>query len=279
MSWPAIKHARAVLARTELRAIGTVERFVYKVLAEYYGDSAYPSIETVAGQVGKSTRHCQRALDKLEKVHRLIVRDKKGGRGNQGIRYQFPGLEKDDTQMTPFKPEKDDAQMSPFDAVKGDILTPERVTFEAIKGDISGIALKEEQKRTSTKNAPPVSAEPTDDPPIAARVLSEACGNFNLRFQAERALQIKAEATKRGISAKAAAEFMLSQWELYNSSRTKLSYPVMSAERFWSSGIWHDSTLWQLKEGATPITDPPRRKYDSVEDKLAQLVGGPREVA
>ena len=112
-----------------------------------------------------------------------------------------------------------------------------------------------------------------DDPSLASRFLSEACGNFNMHFQAERALQLKAEAAKRGISTKATADLMLSQWELYNSSRTKLSYPVTSAEKFWSSGTWHDSALWPWKEGTAPAGSNGAKpaRYNDPNKLLAEL--------
>jgi hypothetical protein len=95
------------------------------------------------------------------------------------------------------------------------------------------------------------------DPHFWVRLLSEECGNFDVRFQRERIEQIKALAAKRNIAAKEAAEFMVSQWQSYNSSRAKLNFPVSSAERFWTSGTWHDSDLWPWIKGQ----EPKSRRY------------------
>jgi hypothetical protein len=136
---------------------------------------------------------------------------------------------------------------------------------------------KEEQEQVTEET----STQSPDDPSISARLLSEGCGNFNMRFQAERGLQLKTEAAKRGISTKAVADLMLSQWQFYNSSRTKLSYPVTSAEKFWSSGTWHDSALWPWKEGTAPAGSnggKPAPKYDDPMEQLAKL-GAPARKA
>lgn len=107
-----------------------------------------------------------------------------------------------------------------------------------------------------------------DDPSVAARLLCEECGNYDMRFLGDRAEQIKTEAKKRGISCKADADFMISQWRLYNSSRARLTCPVQSAERFWTSGTWDDSKLWPWKDGASSADRSSEAKYS---DPLAQL--------
>jgi hypothetical protein len=118
-----------------------------------------------------------------------------------------------------------------------------------------------EQREQSTSRAFVDASEAEDfdnEPSLAARMLSEACGNFNMKFQADRSLQIKAEAAKRGMTCKAVADLMISAWEKYNASRSKLNYPVSAADKFWSSGTWHDQTYGPgkmaqlLRRGAMP---------------------------
>jgi hypothetical protein len=107
-----------------------------------------------------------------------------------------------------------------------------------------------------------------DDPSVAARLLCEESGNFDMRFLGDRAEQIKTEAKKRGLNCKAVADFMVSQWRLYNASRPRLNYPVQSAEKFWTSGIWHDAACWPLKPDAPPVGLPSEPKFN---DPIAQL--------
>jgi len=123
---------------------------------------------------------------------------------------------------------------------------------------------KEEVLQDNTRQE---NTEP-DDPSLAARLLCEECGNYDMRFLGDRAKQIKTEAKKRGISCKAVADLMISQWRLYNSSRPRLNYPVQSAEKFWTSGIWHDTACWPLKPDAPPVGLPSEPKFN---DPLAQL--------
>lgn len=96
------------------------------------------------------------------------------------------------------------------------------------------------------------------DASVAGRVLGERVGNTNIRFQEQSSRQISAEASKRGITIEATVELMVGQWELYNSSRPKLNYPVGSAQKFFESGTWHDSKLWPWRDnsslGFRPIT-------------------------
>jgi hypothetical protein len=128
----------------------------------------------------------------------------------------------------------------------------------------SAILYKEEVLQDNTRQE---DVEP-DDPSVAVRLLCEECGNFDMRFLGDRARQIKAESLKRGINCKAVADFMISQWQLYNSSRPRLNYPVQSAEKFWTSGIWHDTACWPLKPDAPPVGLPSEPKFN---DPIAQL--------
>jgi biotin operon repressor len=107
-----------------------------------------------------------------------------------------------------------------------------------------------------------------DDPSTAARLLCEECGNYDMRFQGDRAEQIKVEAKKRGMTCKAVAELMISRWQLFNSSRPRLNYPVQSALKFWTSGIWDNPACWALKPDAPPVGLSSEPKFN---DPIAQL--------
>ena len=137
MSHDATRNAEIILRGRQ--DLNLMDRLVYTKLANYCGDKkhgerAYMSIETLAGQTHRSTRTVQRSLKKLEE-RGLIVRDnKKGGKGNDELRYRLP---------SPKEVEVFDHQR----VTKGDTFDDQRVTFSASKGDISVHALYEQEQR------------------------------------------------------------------------------------------------------------------------------------
>ena len=140
-------------------------------------------------------------------------------------------------------------------------------TPEEIRNDPCSFP-QEPLKKSATHNRKDNTRQHKDDtdvdPSLAARFLCEVCGNFDMRFQRDRSEQIRVEAKNRGLSPKAIADLMISQWNLYNDSRAKLNCPVQSAERFWSSGTWHDAILWPWRDGHLPKPQTDRRYASGV---------------
>ena len=275
MSWRASAYIKEMKVCPNGEPLTRSEKLVAYALADSHQDRGadshtYPSVEVLAEDSLMTKRECQRVLASLESKGVITrLRPTVQFRGVTTF-YRFPQLEDARVRVTPKPPLRKKKGGTP-DTLKGDKEGWQEGWQEGCrKGDILPPVYKEEQEQVTEET----STQSLDDPSISARLLSEGCGNFNMRFQAERALQLKTEAAKRGISTKAVADLMLSQWQLYNSSRTKLSYPVASAEKFWSSGTWHDSALWLWKEGTAPAGSnggKPAPKYDDPIEQLAKL--------
>jgi Helix-turn-helix domain len=253
MSWRASAYIKEMKVCPKGEPLTRSEKLVAYALADSHQDRGnshtFPSVEVLAEDSLMTKRECQRILASLEcKGVITRIRPTVQFRGVTTF-YRFPLLDDTRVRVTPKPPlrkKKGDTQAT--------LNLPVRVTEGCQKGDISRPVYKEEQEQEQRTEA----MKPLlDDPSVSARILSEVCGNFNMRFQADRAQQLKAEAAKRGISTKAVADLMISQWRHYNSSRPKLNCPVQSAEKFWTSGIWEDAKSW-------PWRDPPKKQLQTV---------------
>jgi hypothetical protein len=113
--------------------ITSTEKLVLLKLAHHAepdGTKAYPSVDNIVRDTGIGKRQIQRYLKSfVERGFLSIDEHEKGGRGHTRT-YSFT-FAKGDTQTAPLYEENSDTQKSPIDE--------ERVTFDDVKGDISGI--------------------------------------------------------------------------------------------------------------------------------------------
>jgi hypothetical protein len=213
----------------------------------------FPRLTTLAELVGLSVNSVRKALQILAAAGWIEIRerDRKGSvsSAEYQLNYNHFAVSRHDTAtVSP----GDMVAVSPRDMDKAPTVSSSD-TATVSKSEVSPYHPVTRNKKKEEDRE----KDGDDDPCLASRLLSEVCGNFNMKFQSDRGLQIKAEAAKRGTTARAVANLMITQWELYNSSRGRLSYTVSSAEKFWSSGTWHDSGLWPWEKAAAPAGSQP----------------------
>lgn len=245
MSWKASAYVKELITCPNGERITISEKVLLYTLADYHNaerNIAWPSVERLAELSLVSVRQAQRILQSLEDK-RVISRDRGNGRGNLS-RYQFINLpgecdqKKGDT-MAPFSPE----ERVPPDA--------ERVTSEAIKGDIPGPHIRKNHR----------TIEPTPPPNGGSQALTKKEPNYSEEF-----LKFWQSYPRKVGKGKA--------WEVW---RRKVERPQETLKAILANLIWQArSDQWTRDEGQYiphPSTYLGQRRW---EDSPARAAPPPR---
>lgn len=120
--------------------LSRVERDLLQAVCDHSDDAgkrAHPGVRLLSWKCDLSERQVQRVLGRLIAKGLLTpVAYQKGGRG-RATEFLVDLSRAERKPPYQSRSVKGDADLSPFTEIKGDISDPERVTDEAVKGDIS----------------------------------------------------------------------------------------------------------------------------------------------